>query len=67
MQIKDKIAKLLSELKLELSIEKTLITNARERRAKFLSTYIKRTASNKTTHFKVNVKGHNKRTPTGNL
>lgn len=67
VQTKDRIAKLLTDLKLELSLEKTLITNARERRAKFLSTYIKRTASNKTTHFKVNVKGHKKRTPTGNL
>lgn len=66
-QIKDRIFELLSELKLDLSVEKTLITNAREKRAKFLGTFIKRIASNKNTHYIVKEKGQNRRAPTGNL
>lgn len=38
---------LLGALKLELSPDKTLITNARSGRAKFLGTFIKRSASDK--------------------
>ena len=41
-----------SELELELSMEKTLITNTRTGRAKFLGVYIKRNVSNKVTFFK---------------
>lgn len=40
LQLKGDIKELLTGLKLELSIEKTLITNARTERAKFLGTYI---------------------------
>lgn len=45
--IKNDIAKLLKNLKLDLSIEKTLITNVREKRAKFLGTFITKIASTK--------------------
>lgn len=65
--IKENIAELLSSLKLELSFEKTLITNAREDRAKFLGTYIKRSASNRSTQYMKNTKGLNKRAPSGNI
>lgn len=42
---------LLQDLELELSMEKTLITNIRTDRAKFLGIYIKRNSSNKVTFF----------------
>jgi hypothetical protein len=44
--LKEQIHAFLKELKLELSIEKTLITNARAERAHFLGVVIKRDASN---------------------
>jgi nicotine oxidoreductase len=61
--LKENIRILLEELKLTLSEEKTLITNARAGRAVFLGTHIKRLSSNKD-EAKV-VKG--KKIPTGNL
>lgn len=45
-QLKDNIRIFLHSLKLELSVEKTLITNTRSDRAKFLGVYIKRAISN---------------------
>jgi len=65
-QIRNLIKDFLTSLKLELSVEKTLITNAREKRAKFLGTYIKRIASNKNTQYLTD-KGRSRRVPTGNL
>jgi hypothetical protein len=61
--LKENIRLLLKDLKLDLSEEKTLITNARAERAVFLGTQIKRLTSNKG-EVKV-VKG--KKIPTGNL
>lgn len=59
--LRDQIKTFLEGLHLELSLEKTLITNSRGERAKFLGTYIKRVASNK------GVITHNgRRIPTGN-
>ena len=58
-----KIQEFLKTLELELSDEKTLITNARANFAKFLGVYIKRLASNKG-EMKV-VKG--KKIPSGNI
>lgn len=53
VSIKTEIHNFLSrELELELSMEKTLITNTRTGRAKFLGVYIKRNVSNKVTFFK---------------
>lgn len=66
VQLKSEIASLLKELKHKLSVEKTLITNARENRAKFLGTYIKRMASGTSTFF--DKKGKTtKRIAAGNL
>jgi group II intron reverse transcriptase/maturase len=45
-ELKDQIHAFLSELKLDLSLEKTLITNARAEKANFLGVFIKRDASN---------------------
>jgi hypothetical protein len=45
--LKEQINVFLKTLLLELSIEKTLITNARAERAKFLGVIIKRATSNK--------------------
>lgn len=47
IDLKNRVGDFLRNLKLELSEEKTLITNARSQRAKFLSVYIKRVASNR--------------------
>lgn len=66
LNVKNLAKDFLTDLKLELSVEKTLITNAREERAKFLGTFIKRLASNKSTHFSRD-KGRSRRVPTGNL
>lgn len=63
ISLKEKIRILLKDLKLELSEEKTLITNARAERAFFLGTQIKRLTSN-IGEVKV-VRG--KKIPTGNL
>jgi hypothetical protein len=65
-EIRKLIKDFLANIKLELSVEKTLITNAREKRAKFLGTFIKRIASNNNTQYKVD-KGRSRRVPTGNL
>jgi group II intron reverse transcriptase/maturase len=47
VNLRDKIKVFLEDMQLDLSIEKTLITNARSDRAKFLGTYIKKMVSNK--------------------
>lgn len=55
-------------MKLSLSQEKTLITNARRQRAKFLGTYIKRIASSTGQNKVIKTKlGDRRRTPTGGL
>nr|ADZ23991.1 reverse transcriptase [Ophiostoma torulosum] len=65
--LKLEIRELLKELKLELSEEKTLITNARKERAKFLGTYIKKLWV-KGNLFTKNTKARlRKRSPGGNL
>ena len=65
--LKEKLATRLKELKLELSEEKTFITNARSDRAKFLGTYIKRMASDVTLFYR-SKKGRKKmRIPSGNI
>lgn len=67
--LKNKISIFLrDELKLELSLEKTLITSAAKGKAKFLGTEIKRTSSVKgeIKRFK-NTKGHPQRIPTTSL
>jgi hypothetical protein len=56
----------LKDLKLDLSIEKTLITNARAERAKFLGVYIKRMAPSIGGPLVKKVNGKSKRIPTGN-
>nr|YP_010121869.1 hypothetical protein KQ509_mgp22 [Monilinia fructicola]QRF72245.1 hypothetical protein [Monilinia fructicola] len=68
--LRDSIQNFLSDLKLELSIEKTLITNSRSQRAKFLGVYIKRAASKIGAAWMMKSKTTNepnRRTPTGNL
>lgn len=66
--LKKQISEKLNSLKLELSLEKTLITNARSDRAKFLGTFIKKMASNKSS---VMVRTYDnkakRRLPTGNI
>lgn len=54
VQLKENIRTFLLSLKLELSVEKTLITNTRSDRAKFLGVYIKRSISN---HSQAIIKG----------
>jgi hypothetical protein len=56
----------LKDLKLDLSIEKTLITNARAERAKFLGVYIERMAPSIGGPLVKEVRGKSKRIPTGN-
>ena len=51
VELRSLIDNFLKELKLELSLEKTFITNARKGRAKFLGTFIKRSSSTKATFF----------------
>lgn len=65
--IKANIKDTLETLKLELSVEKTLITNAREKRASFLGTFIKGMASNKGSMSLKTYRGSKRRMPTGNL
>lgn len=75
IELKELIGNFLKDLKLELALEKTLITNARTDRAKFLGTYIKRLASNRNTQYLVKSpkgplctrKSMSSRAPTGNL
>lgn len=65
--LKLEIQEFLSSLKLELSMEKTLITNARADFAKFLGTHIKRLATDRgSAKFLRTAKGHSKRAATGN-
>nr|YP_010836030.1 hypothetical protein QLP54_mgp36 [Phyllosticta yuccae]WGC90046.1 hypothetical protein [Phyllosticta yuccae] len=68
--LKNNIESLLRTLKLELSMEKTLITLARSKRAKFLATYIKRLISDRngsTLYSRFRNENKKRRTPTGNL
>lgn len=65
--LKDKIRVFLENLKLDLSMEKTLITNARSDRAKFLGIYIKRIASNKGPTKCILANKVSRRIPTGNM
>lgn len=66
--LKELIQKKLESLKLELSLEKTLITNARTGRAKFLGTFIKKLASNKgSLPLLKSPQGDRRRSPTGNI
>jgi hypothetical protein len=66
--LKGNIKSFLDGLKLELSTEKTLITNAREKKAKFLGTYIKRLSQNSgAARLTRNEKGAIRRAPTGGL
>lgn len=68
--LKEQIKIFLESLSLELSVEKTLITNTRSSRAKFLGVYIKRLTSNKGTSMYKSSKKDNspkRRIPTGNL
>jgi len=65
--IKSLISKFLGDLKLTLSQEKTLITNARSSRAKFLSVYLKRIASNSGPQKNYKSGGISKRIPAGGI
>lgn len=65
--LKEKIKLLLEGLRLELSLEKTLITNARSDRAKFLGVYIKRLASDAGSTLVKQIGAAKRRIPTGNL
>jgi len=64
--LKEQIKGFLRSLKLELSEEKTLITNARSDRAKFLGVLVKRIASNKGVACAVKAEDQLRRIPTGN-
>lgn len=66
-ELKSQIKLFLNNLKLELSDEKTLITNARSDQAKFLGTNIKRIASNKIPTRSFWLKNKKLRTPQGNI
>lgn len=66
--LKNTVDTFLKSLKLTLSVEKTLITNAREETAKFLGVYIKKVATpHKTTKSIKDVQGHTRRTSGVNL
>nr|ATI20252.1 group II intron reverse transcriptase/maturase [Juglanconis oblonga] len=65
--IKLGIKEFLATIGLELSEEKTLITNARTKRASFLGVLIKNKASNKGAMALKTYKGGKRRMPTGNL
>jgi hypothetical protein len=68
MELKTNLKEFLRELKLTLSEEKTLITNARKDKAKFLGTEIKRFASNRSMIFtRSNTLKRNRRIPSGNI
>lgn len=67
IDIKNRIQEKLHSLKLELSVEKTLVTNARTKRAKFLGTFIKKMASSKSSAEYRKYRGVKRRIPTGNL
>jgi len=65
--LKNRILLFLRELKLDLSIEKTLITNMRSQRAKFLGVHIKRLANNLGPMLCKKYGSVVKQIPTGNL
>lgn len=68
ISLKSQIGTFLESLRLELSVEETLITNARSGRAKFLGTYIKRLASDVGAPKSFRARGGKmRRIPTGNL
>lgn len=68
IELKQQISDFLkNELKLKLSPEKTLITNTRAERARFLSVMIKRIASDKGPVKRYLYKGAPKRVPSGGL
>jgi group II intron reverse transcriptase/maturase len=66
-QIKNDIKSKLESMKLELSEEKTLITNTRTGRAKFLGTIIERNAPNRGTIFTKDKQNKLIRIPGGNI
>lgn len=66
--LKENMKNFLKELKLELSVEKTLITNAREKEAKFLGINIKRQSQNSGfSRLITHLGGARRRAPPGNL
>lgn len=65
--LKEKISEILANMNLELSDEKTLITNARTSRAKFLGTFIKKMASNTGTQYIKDKNGESRKIASGNL
>ncbi len=66
-KLREKIGEFLKNMKLELSFEKTRITNTKSDRAKFLSTYITRVASDNNIKMRKNQLGRRVRIPTGQL
>ena len=58
---------MLTKIKLELSYEKTKITNIRNSRAKFLGTYITKVASKHDIRMTKNEKGRSIRLPGGHI
>ena len=66
-RLKRDISDYLKGIGLTLSLEKTLITNARAGRAKFLGVNIKRMASDKGQIKSIRVNNKSRRVPTGNL
>lgn len=67
VQLKSEIQQKLEDLKLELSMEKTLITNVRTGRAKFLGTIIEKNASNRGNIFTKDKWNKVRRIPAGNI
>lgn len=65
--IRKNIGERLKQMFLELSFDKTKITNTRKNRAKFLSTYIKRVGKPEVVVKRTNEIGRKVRIPTGNL
>lgn len=66
-QLKFRIGEFLKVLKLDLSYDKTKITNTRKNRAKFLSTYITRISSVHDIRMRINEQGRKVRIAGGNL
>jgi hypothetical protein len=67
MQLKGKLKTFLNTLKLELSEDKTFITNTRTHRAKFLGTSIERVASRSMAKVIRDKNGKKRRIPASNL
>lgn len=65
--LREKIGEFLKNMKLELSFEKTKITNTKRDRAKFLGTNITRVASDHNIKMRINNLGRRVRIPTGQL